>query len=188
MEHEMEHETTMLARPPGRFSALLREVNTLLVAAILGTTAYVTARWGIPHIQAACDEDLFFGFGYAMARDRLFQLDYLRRKAAGRLAEVLGPEALEQDVLARTVGIPQSAQAGWTSTAGETRLLVSAFTRGINALREESAGCWPIEFDLLDYEPEPWSEVDCLAIETATVMPRHLNDPVGRCDPSLMSR
>ena len=65
---------------------------------------------GIPHIYAGSDADLFFGFGFAMAQDRLFQLDYLRRKAQGRLAEVLGSTALESDVLARTVGLNRIAQ------------------------------------------------------------------------------
>ena len=46
-------------------------------------------RWGIPSIFADNDEDLFFGFGYALAQDRLFQLDYLRRRGAGRLSEIL---------------------------------------------------------------------------------------------------
>ena len=49
-------------------------------------------QFGIPHIDAAGDHDLWFGFGYAMAQDRLFQLDFLRRKAAGRLSEILGPD------------------------------------------------------------------------------------------------
>src|SRR4051794_11972594 len=61
--------------------------------------------WGIPHIFAANDEDLFVGFGWAMGQDRLWQLDYLRRKALGRLAEILGPEAVDQDLLVRTVGL-----------------------------------------------------------------------------------
>ena len=56
-------------------------------------------KWGIPHIYAERDEDLFFGYGYAMAQDRLWQLDYLRRKAMGRLSEVLGPSALETDTI-----------------------------------------------------------------------------------------
>src|ERR1700731_3370285 len=60
--------------------------------------------WGIPHIHADRDADLFFGFGYAMAQDRLFQLDFLRRRGTGRLAEILGPDGSELDVLARTVG------------------------------------------------------------------------------------
>ena len=48
--------------------------------------------FGIPHISADNDADLFFGFGYAMAQDRLFQLDYLRRRGSGRLAEIFGPD------------------------------------------------------------------------------------------------
>src|SRR5579871_568991 len=55
-------------------------------------------EWGIPTISARDDADLFFGFGYAMAQDRLFQLDYLRRRGAGRLAEILGPTGLELDL------------------------------------------------------------------------------------------
>ena len=70
--------------------------------------------WGIPHIYAENDSDLFVAFGYAMAQDRLFQLDYLRRKGAGRLAEILGSEALSSDLLVRTVGLPHIARAEWT--------------------------------------------------------------------------
>ncbi len=73
-------------------------------------------EWGIPHIRAASDDDLFFGFGYAMAQDRLFQLDYLRRKALGRLAEILGPDGLELDTIARTIGIRRIAEAEWEQT------------------------------------------------------------------------
>ena len=61
-------------------------------------------QWGIPHIFAETDEDLFFGFGAAMAQDRLFQLDYLRRKAHGRLAEVLGKDGLETDIVSKQDG------------------------------------------------------------------------------------
>ncbi|HUY36934.1 MAG TPA: penicillin acylase family protein [Pirellulales bacterium] len=121
--------------------------------------------WGIPHIKAQRDDDLFFGFGYAMAQDRLFQLDYLRRRARGRLSEVLGSEAFELDLLARTVGLGQIAQAEWNATSDELRGLLEAFSAGVNALINDTADRPPIEFDLLDYRPEPWSAVDCLAIE-----------------------
>jgi acyl-homoserine lactone acylase PvdQ len=62
-------------------------------------------QWGIPSIQADNDDDLFFGFGYAMAQDRLFQLDFLRRKGAGRLSEILGPDGSELDYLWRFAGL-----------------------------------------------------------------------------------
>lgn len=121
--------------------------------------------WSIPHIYAQNDVDLFVGFGYAMAQDRLFQLDYLRRRALGRLAEILGRVALPEDTLARTVGLPRLATEEWSRVSQETRTLLEAFTRGVNALQEQVVDQLPIEFDLLDYRPEEWSPIDFLAIE-----------------------
>jgi penicillin amidase len=121
-------------------------------------------RWGIPHVEAESDADLFHGFGYATAQDRLFQLDYLRRKARGRLAEVLGPAGLESDVLHRTLDLAGVAEREWHHLPAATRDLVTAYATGVNALIDASADRLPIEFDLLDYRPEPWSPLDCLAI------------------------
>ena len=121
-------------------------------------------RWGIPRISAETDDDLFFGFGYAMAQDRLFQLDYLRRRANGRLSEVLGPDGLELDLTARTIGIGRIAESEWERTPAETRRLLTAFSGGIDAFIAAAGERLPIEFGLLDYAPEPWSPVDCLAI------------------------
>ena len=97
---------------------------------------------GVPHIRAGNDEDLFFGFGHALAQDRLFQIDYLRRRGSGRLAEIFGPNGaeldlmsripgfqsiLELDLLARTVGLRQIAEKEWTTLSSETRQLLSAY-------------------------------------------------------------
>lgn len=119
---------------------------------------------GIPHIHADNERDLFFGFGYATAQDRLFQLDYLRRKARGRLAEIMGPEAIDSDVLHRTVGLAHIADKEWPTLPADVREYLTAYTAGINALLDESRGCLPIEYDLLGIEPEPWRETDSLAI------------------------
>jgi penicillin amidase len=118
----------------------------------------------VPHIEADCDNDLFFGFGYATAQDRLFQLDYWRRQARGQLAEILGKDGLESDILYRTLGLSQIAEAEWRALPAETRDLLDAYAAGVNALVDESQGRLPIEFDLLSYRPEPWSPVDSLAI------------------------
>ncbi|HEV3006607.1 MAG TPA: penicillin acylase family protein [Pirellulales bacterium] len=134
-------------------------------AAVHAPVEIVRDRWGIPHIKAQRDDDLFFGFGYAMAQDRLFQLDYLRRRAWGRLSEVLGPDVFELDLLARTVGLGRIAEAEWQAAGAELGGLLTAFTAGVNALIADTSDRPPIEFDLLDYRPEPWSAVDCLAIE-----------------------
>jgi penicillin amidase len=120
---------------------------------------------GIPHIFASNNQDLFFGYGWAMAQDRLFQLDWLRRKGSGRIAEIIGTDGLELDTIARTVGINRIAVAEWQQLDSETKETVESFSAGINAWIEQCQENLPIEFDLLRYKPEPWSPVDCLVIE-----------------------
>ncbi|MFO0804190.1 MAG: penicillin acylase family protein [Gemmataceae bacterium] len=119
---------------------------------------------GVPHISAATDSALFFGFGYATGQDRLFQLDHLRRKAAGRLAEVLGVEAIESDRLFRTLNLAKLAEREWIDLPDETRGLVEAYAAGVDAVIASLGDTPPIEFDLLDYRPEAWRPVDCLLV------------------------
>jgi penicillin G amidase len=133
-------------------------------AGLRGPVRLERDRWGIPHIRAANDADLFFGFGYATAQDRLFQLDFVRRKARGRLAEILGPEAVESDLLYRTVGIGAIAERELGTLPDEVRGFLTSYTAGVNAFIAESHDKLPIEFDLLDYRPEPWAPSDSLAI------------------------
>ena len=121
-------------------------------------------KWGIPHVFADSDDDLFFGYGFAMGQDRLWQLDYLRRKAHGRLSEILGLDGLELDIAARTIGINRIAAEEVQRLPDETSRRLQAFSRGINAAMDEASDHLPIEFDLLDYRPEPWAPVDSIAI------------------------
>ena len=123
-------------------------------------------RHGIPHIRAENDTDLFFGFGWAIAEDRLFQLDWLRRKAIGKLSEIIGPDGLTSDRLVRTIGLGQIATAEWEQLTDPVRDLLQAFTAGINAWMDQNTNRLPIEFGLLDYRPTRWRGVDCLAIES----------------------
>src|SRR5690348_1831122 len=68
-----------------------------LATRVKGQVAIHRDRFGIPHIFAESAHDLWFAFGFAMAQDRLFQMDYLRRKSLGRLAEVLGQDGVQHD-------------------------------------------------------------------------------------------
>jgi penicillin G amidase len=137
------------------------------VVAVVRTAATIERdRWGIPHIFADRPYDLWFAFGFAMAQDRLFQMDYLRRKGLGRLAEVLGADGLPLDIVARTVGLNRIAEAEWSRLPGQTRDVLEAFAAGVNGWIEECGEQLPIEFDLLDYRPHPWSPLDSLAIES----------------------
>jgi penicillin amidase len=141
------------------------EMTGLRSAPVKAAVEIARDEWGIPHIFASHDQDLFFGFGYAMAQDRLFQLEYLRRKAGGRLAEILGPDGVESDTVVRTVGIHRIAASEEDSLPQEARAFLKAFTEGINTVIQSSRDRLPIEFDLLGFEPERWTPRDCLAIQ-----------------------
>ena len=120
--------------------------------------------WGVPHIIAKDDSALFFGYGYAMAQDRLWQLDYYRRKAHGTLSEILGEDGLESDTLSRTIGIGRIAERGLPKVDAGTRDRLNSFAKGVTAVILESQNNLPIEFDLLGYRPKPWSALDSYAI------------------------
>ncbi len=119
--------------------------------------------WGVAHVEANCVADGFFGLGYAMAQDRLWQLDHMRRLASGRLAEILGASYVDQDRLHRTIGLRRSAATAVDAAGDEVRLVLDSLASGINA---HMAGCkdLPVEFDVLDYVPEPWTATDSVAV------------------------
>jgi len=139
---------------------------------IQGIKARITIRRderGIPYVEAQNDEDLYFGQGYAIASDRLWQMDLFRRTARGELAEVLtaGPNniALDQDKLHRTYGFTQAAEADWTKASPQTRAVFEAYARGVNAYAASlDPKSMPPEFQLLQYSFRPWTPIDSLAI------------------------
>ena len=121
---------------------------------------------GVPHIFAESDADLFFGFGYADAQDRLFQLDWLRRKGCGKAQRnSRDGRAAAETFWPRTIGLHRIRTNRMGQLPPETQRLLASFSQGINASIEQVADALPIEFDLLDYRPEPWQPVDCLLIE-----------------------
>ena len=148
----------------GKLAAKLPEVTGDRQVDGVAQVEILRDQWGIPHIFADSRYDLFFGYGFAMGQDRLWQLDYLRRKAMGRLSEVLGPSGVDLDIVARTVGINRVATAEVKRLPAETLVTLEAFSRGINAAMNECRDRLPIEFDLLGYSPEEWSPMDSVAI------------------------
>src|SRR3990172_1397934 len=118
-------------------------------------------RWGVPHIYASNQRDLFFGVGYAQAQDRLWQMEFNRRLASGRLAEGLGEPAVEVDRFLRRVGFRRAAERDWQDVRPQEREVVEAFAAGVNAYIEH--GRLPLEFTILRYRPQPWHPVDTLA-------------------------
>ncbi|GIW32922.1 penicillin acylase family protein [Meiothermus sp.] len=119
-------------------------------------------RWGIPHIRAlSSDMDVFFAQGYVHARDRLFQMELGRRAAQGRLSEILGSGAVEQDRFFRIWGFYRAAQASLPNHTEFTRRALEAYAAGVNQFIRE--GNLPLPFALLGFTPEPWTPTDTLA-------------------------
>ena len=120
---------------------------------------------GIPHIYAQSWPDAARVLGYLHARDRLWQMDLFRRRASGQLAEVLGPDHLESDILMRRLGIRDSSEQVWNSKVlpDDLRAELLAYADGVNAhLAEIGDANLPAFFKLVGYKPEPWSPVDTL--------------------------
>ena len=123
---------------------------------------------GIPHIGAASDQDAFMALGYVHARDRLWQMESLRRAAEGRLAEILGPAALSSDSFLRTLDIPRAADASLALLPAPTRVLLDAYVAGVNRWIEHPARPLPPEFLVLRLRPEPWTPRH--TVEVARIM------------------
>jgi penicillin amidase len=150
-----------------RAQATLSQIRgTLKAKGLLKPTNVLRDRWGVAHIYAQNQHDLFFAQGYVAAQDRLFQMELWKRSGQGRLAEVLGPSALERDVNARLLQYHGEMKAEYESYAPDTKEILEAFTDGINAYiatRLQAGGSGlPVEFQLAGFKPEPWKPEDCL--------------------------
>jgi len=168
-----------------RVGAVLLAVVLVLVAAVAtwlhrsipplrgqesvpGLGASVEVLWdslGVPHIAAASDSDALEALGYLHARDRLWEMETMRRAAEGRLAEILGPAALEADRYLRALDIPYAARRCERAMAARSRSLALAYLRGVN--RWIAAHPRPLgpEFQLLRFTPEPWTASQLFEIE-----------------------
>ncbi|UCD43806.1 MAG: penicillin acylase family protein [Candidatus Bathyarchaeota archaeon] len=138
-----------------------------------GLDAPVTVHrdgWGVPHIYAENEGDLFFVIGYLQAKDRLFLMDFQRRAAEGKLAEVVGERAYESDTFYRTIGLERAAKATKEALEelGDQRIsgIMERFVDGINSAIGDMVGSGelPLEFKILDYEPKPWALIDSLVV------------------------
>jgi len=118
----------------------------------------------IPHIFAQNDHDLYYAQGFVTARARLWEMDIQTRSAAGRLAEIVGPAALENDRYQRRMGMVYGAENSIRRMMQDPVMskVIQAYTDGINAyIHQLSVRDYPIEFKLLDYKPEDWKPINC---------------------------
>ena len=136
------------------------QVETLRVDGLAEPVEILVDRWGIPHIYAQTEEDLFFAQGFNAARDRLFQLELWRRQVSGTVSELLGPRTLDKDIGARLLRYRGNLEQELNHYHERGTAIFGAFVRGVNAyiaLTEEDPTLLPIEFRLLGTTPGRWT-------------------------------
>jgi penicillin amidase len=153
--------------------------------AVKGLKDEVTVRRdgrSIPYIEAKNDADLYFAQGYETARDRLWQMDLLRRAARGRLAELFGNAVVNEDIRWRRFGFAAIAEESLKVMDPDLKKALEDYARGVNAyIASLDAKLLPTEFQILKYEPEPWQPTDTIMIgkiladALSTTWPNDLN-------------
>jgi penicillin G amidase len=125
--------------------------------------------WGVPHIYARNEADLFFAQGFYIARERLFQIDLWRRRGLGRLAEVFGAAYVEQDKATRLFLYRDDIRKEWAMYSPDTEQMFQRFVSGINAYidwLDQNPDRMPFEFKYLHYKPARWAVEDAIRIRS----------------------
>jgi penicillin amidase len=135
-------------------------LETRVVPGLREPVEIIKDRWGISHIYAKSENDLFFAQGYNIARDRLFQLELWRREATGTVAEILGRRELQRDIGNRLFKFRGDLhqELAWYHPHGSA--IIEAFVKGINAYiseTERTPGLLTVEFSALGIKPGKWT-------------------------------
>lgn len=140
----------------------LPQVSGSLRAPIARRATIVRDALGVPHISASSWEDAVFLQGFVTSQDRLWQMDTIRRLAAGDLSEIIGPATLEMDRESRRLRMRRIAEMQYRTLPAADRAVLAAYARGVNFFIETHRDRLPLEFTILRYEPRPWSVVDSI--------------------------
>lgn len=118
----------------------------------------------VPYIFTESDEDAAFALGYLHAQERLFTMDLIRRAGEGRLSEILGEPTIPFDKMFRTVGIKRNIDNNYNLYNPEVIKILTSYSDGVNLYIKEARGKYPIEFDVLGYDPYEWEPVHSLIV------------------------
>ncbi|MBE9376265.1 penicillin acylase family protein [Saccharopolyspora sp. HNM0983] len=165
-----------------RPAAHAQERTRIPVAGLRSPVEIVQDRYGIAHLYAEDTADVFLAQGFNAARQRLFQIDLWRRRGLGRLAEVLGPDYIEQDRATRLFLYRGDMAAEWQRYAPDAEHIATRFTAGINAYLDwldQHPEQLPEEFTAFGYRPQRWAPDDVVRIRSHGLT-RNLTSEVAR--------
>ncbi len=153
---------TAYARQPAR-----AVTTTMTLAGLHQPVEILTDRWGVPHIYAKTQDDVFFAQGFQAARDRLWQMDLWRKRGLGEMAKDFGPAYVDGDRMARAVLYRGDLYREWLAYGSDSKRIAEAFVAGVNAYvaqTEAHPELLPEEFRLLGYAPAKWNAADVVRI------------------------
>jgi Protein related to penicillin acylase len=136
--------------------------GSLHIPALHAPVHIITDHYGVAHIYAENEDDLYFAQGYVHAQERLWQMEVNRRLGAGRLSEIVGPVTLDTDRFTRRLGMHRAAQRELEKLSPQHHQLLDAYVSGINTYIELHRKKLPVEFTILHFEPEPFTKQDVL--------------------------
>src|SRR5436190_5741047 len=148
--------------PARQDSRLPAVTGSLTVSGLTRPVHVVRDRWGVAHITAQDEHDLFFAQGFVQAQDRLFQMDLWRRSVQGRLSQVLGPNFIDRDAMTRRMQYHGDLAAEWASYGPGVKAIAESFVTGINAWVAIAREDLPQEFALAGWRPGLWKPEDLL--------------------------
>jgi penicillin amidase len=141
--------------------------GTLSVPGLAAPVTVQRDAHGMPHLRAQSVDDLVFAQAFITAQDRLFQMDTLRRHAAGELAEILGSALIPHDKLQRTLQIRAAADRAVAALPPDQLHILEVYAKGVNASMAQQSAHLPIEFRVLGYQPAPWTPRDSILVSLA---------------------
>lgn len=145
-------------------TSLPRQSGSLELAGLAAEVTVVRDGSGVAHISAGNVEDAYRALGFVHAQDRLWQMEFQRLVASGRLSEAVGEPGLSTDRFIRMLGVRQAAESAWNSLEdAELRRWITAYVSGINAFLDARSGVLPPEFLLLGHEPGHFVPADVIA-------------------------
>jgi len=142
-------------------SAIPSLTGTVRLKGLEGAVKVYRDEYGIPRIKAESEIDAFFAQGFVTAQDRLWHMEYDRRRGSGRWAEAVGEQAVPQDTLMRRFRLEASAKSDYQVMDPHTKGVFDAYAAGVNAFIE-SGGALPVEYRITGLDPEPWQPWDGL--------------------------
>lgn len=131
---------------------------------VSGETRVFRDHYGLPFIKSNNEADAYFSLGYIHAKDRLWQMDILRRIAYGELSEIIGKETVKADKFLRCFDIKSVSKDIFNSLNTKEKKLLRTYSAGINTFIEKNSGRLSFEFGALDYYPKAWRPEDCIAL------------------------